>query len=103
MTDVEPEIVERMVGFVRSCAEKPALTLYDSLVIINEARAIVALLPEPVDPDLVEARLLSISFRSGEKIKDEIMSGKRDDEEAIQALLAAIKRGRQLATGATND
>lgn len=64
-----------------------------------EAVAIVAELPDPVDPDLIEARKISVGFKSGLKIEDEILAGKRDDEEAIQAILKAIQRGRALERG----
>ena len=49
--EIAPEIVERCVALVRGLAD-------GSIVAAGypEARAIVALLPEPVDPDLIEAR-----------------------------------------------
>lgn len=85
------DIAKRMEALVREMAGAG-----DIRAMTDEARAIVALLPEPVDADLVEARRLAVSFRSGEKIRDEILTCERDAEEAIQALLAAIKHGRAL-------
>ena len=99
--NVSPEMVERMIALVWSGQELPAFSYPPGHPIggfFTELRAIAAELPAPVDPDLVEARSLSIQFKSGKRLEQEILAGMHDEEEAIQALLAAIKRGRTLAT-----
>jgi hypothetical protein len=89
------EALVRQIGADRE-PNGEGIVVFNGSALVAEARAIVALLPEPVDADLVEARRLAVGFRSGEKIRDEILTGERDSEEAIQALLAAIRRGRAL-------
>ncbi len=72
----------------------------------TEARAIVALLPKPVDPDLIEAREIAashstkgsfISISAGELTAEHIRAGIRDDDVFVRAIATAIKRGRELA------
>ena len=51
MSEIAPEIVERMVALVRTLAEQRSSCVvgYDNSRHEEEARAIVALLPEPID------------------------------------------------------
>lgn len=96
MTYINEATVERMVRLVRRIALQP---LSDAGV---EARAIVALLPEPVDPDLVEARQVVIDTLAPENharcnCREEIANGGWDSGQKVRASLAAIKRGRELA------
>lgn len=91
---VGPEVVERMIALVRELAK---VTTIKAPWII-EARAIVALLPEPIDGDLVEARECAAQAQLlavGELTR----AGKMDDQPIVIAALAAIKRGRALAAG----
>lgn len=55
MEPIDLSTVERMVALVREIAEFGRAAI-DAGGIITEARAIAALLPPPVDPDLVTAR-----------------------------------------------
>lgn len=50
MAEIDPALVERMVALVRQLADQPleGQLLHD---VDDEARSIVAELPEPVDPD----------------------------------------------------
>jgi hypothetical protein len=105
MSEMKPEVIERMVALVRAMGGNSSFgrpyqdgeTIQFSSSHYDTARAIVTALPVPVDPDLIEARRISISFKSGERISSEILAGERDSEEAVQAILVAIKRGRELA------
>lgn len=99
MNDVSDEVVQRMVRFVRHMAEKPVderLMGYEA----SFAREIAALLPIPVDPDLIEARNL-VHARSGDLAvecgyRSRVIDRLEDDHPAIVNTLAAIKRGREL-------
>lgn len=91
-TQYAPELVERMVAFVRQCARgfyyagvnEDAASAYE---IVRGAKSIVSDLPQEIDPDLIEAReRLNLSFVP-----------RTDEAEALA--LACIKRGRQLERG----
>lgn len=99
---VPAELVERMVALVRGirgsgslCYAKEVEHLYD------EASAIAALLPEPVDPDLIEARKIVAERNGNLRIecgyRQRVLDGQEDDHPAVMNTLAAIKRGRELA------
>lgn len=104
---VGPELVERMLALVRQIGggfwlngvNEDGITPYDA---VEAARTIVAELPEP-DPDLIEARKIASEKlwklgASAEAIAaGDISEGKGDDKIIMHAVLAAIKRGRQLA------
>lgn len=109
MTDLSPEVVGRMVAHFRSVAAKYS-HVKDGAGNFNEelreVRAIVALLPEQVDPDLVEARKIAASFAkpgaymcfsAGDLSSQRILEGRDDETSLVQNLLVAIKRGRELA------
>jgi len=95
---IPPEVVERMVAFVRACDH---ISLPTDGWQFTEARAIVALLPEPVDPDLVEARELAAvaSEKLSHPWAPKIRAGEKDDapQAGVSLALAAIRRGRALA------
>ena len=55
------------------------------------------LLPEPMDPDLIEARKLAHEFAGDRAGWQGILEGKHDSSPAITQLITAIKRGRELA------
>jgi hypothetical protein len=79
---VGPEVVERMIALVRWLSDKDL----SQGPMVTEARAIVALLPEPVDADEAEAiDQLSHSFVP-------------QTDEARALALRCIKRGRELAS-----
>jgi hypothetical protein len=92
--EIGPEVVERMVALVRHAAVSASGHTKE------EARAIAALLPEPVDPDLVEARKLVAERNGNLRIecgyRQQVLDGQEDDHPAVINTLAAIKRGREL-------
>lgn len=64
--------------------------------LIQEARDAVALLPEPVDADLVEARRIAAARCSDPLDRIRFLNGENDDGVAVPAILAGLKRGREL-------
>jgi len=101
---IPPEVVERMVALVRAMAAVPVATAPwggHQLDPFGCARAIVALLPKPVDPDLVEARELAAvaSEKLSHPWAPKIRAGEKDDapQAGVSLALAAIRRGRALA------
>lgn len=93
--EITPEVVERLVGLARRIAERHRN--YPSVG--SEAKAIVALLPEPVDPDLLLARkaVFDVYMRgaSGDNIfAGDVIGGQHDDAQVMHVALAAIKAAR---------
>lgn len=86
----DPALWDRMVALVRDIAEVGGEWThgYDQW---KEAKTIVADLPKPVDPDLIEARRI-VSDRGYPSDYEEV-----DDDSVVGVALAAIKRGRELA------
>lgn len=80
--DTKPDLTARMEAFVQRVATEADYPC-QMVDFRNEARAIVALLPEPVDPDEDEAMQLAAEIRCGGP--------------SVKLALAAIKRGRALA------
>ncbi len=96
---VDPVLVERMVKLANNVAGQ--LTYEDICTNRIEARAIVALLPKPIDPDLLEARR-AVAGQYGSKenvahLVEQALSGVGDEWFHTKVALAAIKRGRELA------
>jgi hypothetical protein len=58
-----------------------------------------ALLPEPVDGDLVEAREVVVAMEDRPFYSWKIRSGEHDGSHLVQVALAAIRRGRALERG----
>jgi hypothetical protein len=112
MSEYDPELVERMVALVRKIAEEADrfqietgsldsdfLLAEGSALAARESRTIVAMLPEPVDPDLIEAREFIVRFNGPHAevgYTKSVREGRLDDNEDLQLFLAAIKRGREL-------
>lgn len=107
---IPAEAIARMVDHVRRVCAKYAHVkeghgnFNEDLL---EVRAIHALLPPPIDPDLLEARRLAVEALvekggfGAEKLRDDLLTGKRDnDPAAVKAILNGIKRGRELAVSA---
>ncbi|TZG25618.1 hypothetical protein [Sphingomonas montanisoli] len=98
MSAPSPEAIERMMAFVRNMANATSCS-----PLFREAAEIAALLPEPIDPDLIEARkvihrVLMDKGASGEAIfAGEVLAGERDDALFMHVAIAAIKLGRVLA------
>jgi hypothetical protein len=92
-------LYDRMLALVEGLAANNRRCFTDE---ITEARAIMAEL-RPVDPDLIEAREIAAETltrlgASAEQIAaGEIGNGEKDDAIVVHAVLAALKRGRELA------
>lgn len=99
------EALRRMEALVRRMAadalKVAKLSIYDYGNDLDEAREIVKLLPEPpVDPDLLEARKIlaeAIVPLIGETAAEEYLSGEKDNVPVMNAVRAALTRGRELA------
>lgn len=101
---VPAELVERMVALVRGMAIRstPASREIDAAE-NKEACAIAALLPEPVDPDLVLARQIAAwSWREthihngyGYGRDAYLIAGEFDNSNDVRAAYAAIKHMRE--------
>jgi hypothetical protein len=92
---IDPALVARMVTLVQNLAEH---TVYQDVTVKRtEAREIVALLPKPVDPDLLEARQIAHDFAGNGATWAGILEGKHDTSPAVECVLKSIKRGRELA------
>lgn len=66
----------------------------------REARAIVAELPKPVDPDLIEARRMESQQADNNGFIDyavSVRNGDQDNEGPVRCRYDGIKRGRELA------
>lgn len=89
MTAISPELVERMVEVIRQMDAASG-----GSALFAEARAIAALMPAPVDPDLVLARKIA------DRVTDcgyDYHAGLKDAYPIVAGILAGIKRGRELA------
>jgi len=107
MSDIAPELVVSMEQLVRAMAEHEMFVspAQHGKAVCDDywrAKMIAAALPEPVDPDLIEARnichdVISIGVpdNTGAYVRGEL-----DGSLSMRAAVAAIKRGRELAGGA---
>lgn len=105
--EIPQEAVERAIAFMHYMARKPI----DERFLGYEAemaRDILRLIPEPVDPDLIEARNVAgdamaaavranfcKSYSTG--AINAVRTGNDDDNIYVIAALAGIKRGREIA------
>lgn len=106
--DIPQELVERMVALVRDLSTCDGTMTRQRLDngLIGRAKDIAALLPEPVDPDLIEARKIAAgsSMKVSEPLfnrwHDRIFRGEvyQDEASGVPAVLRGIKRGRELAS-----
>lgn len=101
-SELPAELVERMVALVRDLhADHLLYDLHDRQQDFCKRTAeIVALLPKPVDPDLVEARAAVAEAHDEpnySKWCSEVLAGQFDDCKDMQVARIAIKRGRELA------
>lgn len=101
MTKIDDALVERMVKLVRDLhADHVEHNMHDRVQdFVARTAAIVAELPEPVDPDLIEARhqeseaLERNGFIEGAL---RVRNGEMDEEGPVRCRLEGIKRGREL-------
>jgi hypothetical protein len=103
--EIAPELVERMAALIRDLhADHLTYAMHDRVQdFVARTAAIVAELPKPVDPDLIEARNLAASRWDREDMNSwaqTILSGACDGHTDVTLALTAIKRGRELAGGA---
>lgn len=97
------DIAKRMEAFVRRAAvdldheQGPV-----ECALQMEARSIVALLHEPIDPNLLECRKIGAEISKKHSALHQIMrpqsweDGDNDDSHKMELMLAAIRRGRAL-------
>ena len=93
----DPALWDRMEALVREMASQRG----PEPRFIERARAIVAALPKPVDPDLIEARSIVANAKPhvAEYSGQDILAGLEDDCFAMLVALAGIRRGRALQRG----
>ena len=100
MSEIAPELVSRMIALIETVAANGKNTSSGVMGYADEAKAIIALLPEPVDPDLIEARKISLAYGLPAALHRLTMrrtkAGEADGKVAIQSVLEALKRGREL-------
>jgi hypothetical protein len=82
VSQISPELVEELVSLVRAAAH-PWTSAY---TVHQQAKAIAAKLPPPVNPDIEEARKLLIEI-----------SPRLDLPHNIEQAVKILKRGRALA------
>jgi hypothetical protein len=105
MTEYDPALVERLIGVAREFDaewDKNGMTAIGSgHPITRRLRAIVAELPAPVDPDLLAAREIAAEIAPRQNwVASDFIDGKYDDTPAIEGLLKAIRKGRELGGAA---
>ena len=103
--EITPELQARMVALVRQMHEKGRDRIEFSMPARDwtseayaEARAIVAELPAPVDPDLLIAREVACNnsrWTLGDAQWMAVIEGRQDHIPMVKCALAAIKRIRQ--------
>lgn len=108
LTDPHPEfgdgwIAEDELDLVAPTPESKALSLLRKIVdhgggYANTYADAKAILDEvdPVDGDIAEARKICASFWLADEMRNKTMAGEIDDGKSVQAVLQAIKRGREL-------
>lgn len=98
LAEIDPALVERMAVHILECDEVHGIRPKDadSRRRYDEMKAIAALLPRPVDPDLIEARGIAKPWLIYDGAYS-IDNGYCDEQPAMKAILTAIKRGRELA------
>lgn len=99
MSEIPQELVDRMIVLMRNFAQGSERTIPEATSLLRDcAKCILAELPKPVDPDLIEARAIAGSHCGGD-LQDNIMSGSWDGDIIVRHVYAAIKRGRELERG----
>lgn len=109
MSEIKPEVVDRMVALVRKMGGSSSIgrpyqdgeTIQFSSSHYETARAIVAALPMPIDPDMIEARRMESAQAEANGFIDyavSVRNGDQDNEGPVRCRYEGIKRGRELAT-----
>ncbi len=89
--DIAPEVVERMVDHLRKCAAEPRVRPNS---LHRELMEIVALLPKPIDPDLVKARGICAGMSEFSANKAKYLSGQWDDQSLMRGIVIGLKAAR---------
>lgn len=97
------EMLDRMESLIRRLADSyEKEELYGGWAWRDEAKAIVAMLPEPVDPDIQLSRNIAADAKAktgtGVDYCDYMRSGEYDHDSVRIAAFDGIKRGRELAS-----
>lgn len=103
---ISPEVVERMASIVREVSTWTWIGQSSAKATYAEARAIAALLPKPVDPDLIEARAIAAAHHHDNPPCERagyIGRGEGENWWEERCILVAIKRGRELAAQETTQ
>lgn len=90
------QLAESAFAIVRAAASEKCVEPAPKYVL--DARELAPMLPEPADPDIEEARKLAEPWL----IYDDVSLLRVGSSPSLTALLAAIKRGRELARGSSN-
>jgi hypothetical protein len=106
---VAPELVARMVEHLKDCGQAHNIRPRDpdAQRRYDEMKAILVAL-EPVDEDLVEARKIALKFACPAQYSSpgtswRTMEGDYDNSDYMQAIHAALARGRQLEKESNHD
>lgn len=93
----QAELLWRVLTSIGACVGTTLghATVFVPAELVDEAREAATMFPEPVDPDLIEARRCAADWCAG--MEDIIISGASDKSGYVTVALAAIKRGRALA------
>lgn len=103
MSEISQELAQRMAAHLRECAEVSNIrpNSPETQRRFDEMKAIVAELPEPVDPLLIEAREIVKVISQSERgihryAMDNIDAGEWDNLAIVRSTLAGLKRGHAL-------
>lgn len=89
--EVGPEVVERLKRAVQAYARNERSLIASGNSVHAELVELAALLPEPVDADLVEARAAVSEMSMFSGIVDQIIDGQHDSSPIVVATLNAIR------------
>jgi hypothetical protein len=107
---ISVDVVRRMVALVRRMGDEERrrsdrdMIVNEAVSDFKEARIILADLPKPIDPDLIEARDIALRHALPSIIdglaSSHTRQGACDNAPYMDAIRDALKRGRELAEAA---
>lgn len=102
---IAPELVQRMVAEFRSLStvNLSDLDRYFAKNVVETAKAIVADLPKPVDPDILEAREVACQNWFANCEHQLVRAGDYDDQAVLAGIRHGLRRGRELALARTDQ
>lgn len=89
MTDIPTHLQPRVVALLRNMADSNVL----GIGVWDEARAIVAKLPDPL---LIEAREIAVAHHPHKDMEHAFRSGAFDTGPSVTIALAALRRGQEI-------